>query len=222
MNTLKFFFLTLVIVISPLLAAGDETDGNDTLYVPSVKLGFDVSGFARKLVEPETLTAELSVDYEWQEYIFGVVEAGMLTVDVEKQSHTYQTEGRFIRAGVDFNIFKPPGHSSQEGIFVSGRYGYGTLEQRAPYILIHDPFWGDYETSIESDRYRAHWLEAGIGLKTELWRNLFLGWSLRGRLLLAGTSDPDMEPYFIGGFGKNGGSTSLMLHYSIYYRVPFR
>ena len=198
-----------------------ETE-NDTLFTPAVRIGIDVSGFARHLIEPETLTGEITLDMEWRKSHFLVLEGGLLNVNVEKESHHYQADGFFLRLGADFNILERSPENPNDVLLASLRYGYGKLDHEAPYIIIPDPYWGDHATAIPPESFHAHWLEAGIGLKTEIWGNLFLGWSLRGRLMLASSSDPEMEPYYIGGFGKSGSNTRLSLLYSISYRIPLR
>ncbi len=217
MSILRYILLILITAKSSVLFAQ-----NDTIYHPALRIGFDVSGPARQLVEPETSTMELSLDYEWMENFFAVLEAGILNVQIEKESHIYQADGKFFRAGADFNLLGPQPGSLNDLVLISLRYGFSTMDHKAPYILIPDPFWGDHRSSLSPEKFRAHWLEAGLGLKTELFRNLFIGWGLRGRLLLSKTREPEMEPYFIGGFGKSNNNTSLMLHYHIAYRIPFR
>ncbi len=217
MNILKYLFLIPFLLTSSGLAAE-----NDTLFTPSVRLGVDLSGFARHMVEPETLTGEVSLDVEWRKSHFAVIEAGLLQVDVEQETHRYQADGYFIRMGADFNILERNPEYPNDLLLASIRYGYSNLTHESPFIVIPDPYWGDHHTAVPGERYHAHWLEAGIGMKTEIWRQIFLGWSLRGRLLLTSTSDPEMEPYFIGGYGQSGSNTRLSLHYSIMYRIPLR
>lgn len=219
MNIFKYLFLIPFLAISQ---PGMTEEAHDTLFVPSVRIGVDVSGFARHLIEPESITGEVTLDVEWRKSHFFVIEGGMLEVDVEKETHVYQADGYFIRMGADFNILERNPDSPNDVLLVSVRYGYGKLEHEAPFIMLPSPYWGGLETAIPPETYQAHWLEAGIGIKTEIWRNLFLGWSLRGRLMLSDTSSPAMDPYFISGFGKSDNNTSLSLHYQIMYRLPLR
>lgn len=215
MNILKYIFLTLALSSISLIAAAQ----NDTIFRPAARLGLDVSGFARHLIEAETLPVELSFDYEWRKNYFAAAEAGWLNVDVNRETHRYNAQGYFFRTGIDIGILGGDVRNPNDHVLISVRYGYGRLRQEAPYILISDGYWGDYETSVDPETYQAHWLEAGLGMKTSIWKNLFLGWSLRGRVRVAATSDPNMEPYFISGYGRSN-NAALMLHYSIYYRFP--
>ncbi len=218
MNTLKHFFLLLMMVgySLPLLSA------NDSLFVPSIRLGLDVSGLARHLIEPEQIGAGVTADIEWHKNHFVALEAGFTSVDVERESHQYKSDGFFFRLGPDFNVLGRGDHNPNDLVLLSLRYGYGRLEQEAPFILISDPYWGDYEDAIGSESISAHWLEAGLGLKTEVFTHFFMGWALRGRLLLSRSGGTGMDPYIISGFGKHNGSTNLTLHYHLMYRIPLR
>ncbi len=215
MNILKYIFLILALLSTSIAVPAQ----NDTIFKPAVRLGLDVSGFARQLIEAEMLPVEISFDYEWRQNYFAAVEAGWLNVDVNRDTHRYNAQGYFFRTGIDIGILGGEASNPNDHVLLSVRYGYGRLSQEAPYILISDGYWGDYETSVDPETYHAHWLEVGLGIKTSIWSNLFLGWSLRGRVRVASTSDPNMEPYFISGYGRSN-NAALMLHYSIYYRFP--
>lgn len=211
------------ILLLPLALISLQVQGSsDTLFRPALRIGLDVGGFARKFVEPEVMMSEVSADVEWRRGFFAAAEFGLLHIDVEKETHRYQARGNFFRLGSDFNILERNPQSKHDVLLLSVRYGFGWMEHEAPFIIISDPFWGDYESLVESEKYRAHWLEAGFGLRTELWNNIFVGWSLRGHLLISRTREAEMEPHFISGFGRTNGSTSLLLHYQIMYRIPLR
>lgn len=215
MNILRYIFLILVLSATNSLAAAEQ----DTLFSPSIRIGADLSGFVRNIWERETLPVEFSVDFEWRKNHFIAAEAGWLNVEVAKETHEYTAGGYFFRAGADFNILERSPEHPNDVLLLSLRYGFGKLDHEAPNIIISDPLWGDYQTGIDAETYSAHWLEAGIGMKSEIFSNVFLGWSLRGRLRVSSTSDPGMEPYRISGFGKSQ-NTTLTFHYSILYRFP--
>jgi hypothetical protein len=191
----------------------------DTLvFRPTVSLGYDLSGLARNYFEPEVMVHGISGSFEWQPNWFAAIEAGNLDVAIARETHNYDARGLFFRAGVNYNLLQKNPSMKGEEIFLSFRYGFGTLSHEAPRIIINDPYWGSVEGAFEAARYSAHWAEIGGGLKTKLFWNLYLGWDLRIRLMLARKPGSDMDPYYISGFGKNDGNTSVMLHYSLFYK----
>ena len=215
-NISKYFFI-LILAISP----GVKAQEAETLvFRQNVSLGYDVSGFARKLIEPEVFMHGISAGFEWRPNWTASLELGTLGIDVQRDSHQYLASGFFVRSGVNYNLLQKTSMPGEE-LFVSFRYGFGSLAHEAPNISIIDPYWGSLETSLDPARYSAHWAEIGGGLKTRLFWNIYIGWDLRIRLKLARSSDIEMEPYYISGFGKGKNNSVVMLHYSVYYKFPF-
>lgn len=197
-------------------ARGQERD--TLVFRPTFSLGYDLSGLARNYFEPEVLMQHISASYEWQPNWFAALEAGNMDVTVERETHNYHSQGLFFRAGVNYNLLQKSPAMKGEEIFLAFRYGFGWLTHEAPRIIITEPYWGSVEEAFESAGYSAHWAEIGGGLKTKLFWNIYLGWDLRIRLMLARNPGSEMEPYYISGFGKNNGNTAVMLHYSLFYK----
>ena len=213
-NISKYCFI--LILIFSLEARAQE--GDTLVFRPTFSLGYDLSGLARNYFEPEVLMQHVSASYEWQPHLFANIEAGNLDVAVARETHNYEARGVFLRAGVNYNLFQKNQAMKGEEIFLAIRYGFGWLTHEAPRIIINQPYWGSVETSFEAAPFSAHWAEIGGGLKTKLFWNFYLGWDLRIRLMLARNPGSDMSPYYISGFGKNDGNTSVMLHYSLFYK----
>lgn len=215
MNISKYFCLILILINSMLLQANEV---EDTLFRWSARVGFDLSGPARLYLEPEVQSWEMVADIEWRANWYAVVEAGFMGIDVERPRHQYQASGSFFRVGINHNLMQK--YDSKEiGIgYALFRYGVGTLQHNAPGISIESPYWGDYETAVDTEPLYAHWLEIGGGLTTKLIGRVYAGWSLRTRLLLKRTENTAMDPYYISGFGRNQDQMPVMIHFHILYR----
>lgn len=213
MKILNYFILLLLLPVSQMLSGQ-----SDTLFSPSFRFGADVSGLVRYYFEPETMSYEFSADYEWKHNWFAAAEAGMLNINIQRETHNYQANGYFLRTGVDYNLLKNTTISRIGIVYASLRYGYGLLNHKAPGITISMPYWDDYHTGISAETIHAHWLETGGGLKTRLAGNFYIGWSLRARFLLYRSASPGIDPYYLSGFGKMKSNPSVMVHYYIYYQ----
>lgn len=216
-NISKYIFL-LALAIS---TAAQAQDPDPVVFRPGLSLGYDVSGIARRLIEPQVFMHGISAGYEWQPNWTASAELGTLNIDIRKETHHYLASGFFLRGGVNYNLLQKRATMPGEELYISVRYGYGNLTHQAPYILINDPYWGPFETLKQQASFVAHWAEIGGGLKTKLFWNIFIGWDLRVRMKLSSHSDNDMEPYYISGFGKEKNNSAIMLHYSVYYKFPF-
>lgn len=217
MNILRYIFLLLpCLFLSPQLAAQQ-----DTTFRPSVTIGLELSNFARQWLEPETRQMEASLSWEWRENWFFSFEGGSLDIGIERPTHDYSSRGWFLRAGFDYNLFERSARNLHDLILFHFRYGYGQLDHSSSKILLGNPYWGQYQTFLDNELFQAHWLEVGAGIRARVLANFYMGWSIRGRLILSRTADPAMSPYIISGFGPNANNTRAMINYSIYYRFPY-
>jgi hypothetical protein len=83
-------------------------------------------------------------------------------------------------------------------------------------------YWGIAPTlNIGNTHAFAQWVEIGTGVKVEVFKNIYLGWSLRGRMLLSKTMGQNgVFPYIIPGYGQGENSSNFGVNYSIYYQIP--
>lgn len=204
-----------------LISLTAKAEEPDSLHFrPTLSLGYDLSGLARNLLEPDVFMHGFSAAYEWQPNWFAALEAGTMRADIERETHNYDASGVFFRAGINYNLFQNKAGMEGEEIFLSVRYGYGTLSHEAPRIVINNPYWGPSSFTMERENYSAHWGEIGGGLKARLFWNIYLGWDVRIRFILAQTKDAAMSPYYISGYGRGKNNSAVMLHYSVYYKFP--
>lgn len=85
-----------------------------------------------------------------------------------------------------------------------------------------DPTWGFPEIpfSYEGVKTTATWAELLAGIKVNVYKNFYMGWSLRYRIRMNMKKTEHTEPWYIPGFGKNN-STNLGVTYSLIYKLPF-
>lgn len=199
---------------------------NDTLVKavpvkPFIRIGVDVSAIGRQLVEKEVQQFEISLDSEVIRNWLATTEFGFLKVDSEEPLFSYSAQGYFFRAGMDYNLLNRPSSSHNDLVQLGVRYAYGYLEQEAPFYYITDPYWGDHMGAVGANSFHMHWLEFAGGVKVEVFRNIFVAWSLRTRVRLSETKDPLLTPYYISGFGHGKRNAPIMVHYSVLYRLGF-
>lgn len=202
-------------MVCSLYSKGDT----DTLFHPSARVGIDLSGFARNLLEPETISYEFSADLEWRQNWFAAIETGFLAIDITKDTHNYAAGGYFLRTGIDYNVLRNNAQERAGIVYGLLRYGFGYTNHEAPEITISNPYWGDINTAIPKEDIWSHWFELGGGIKTRLAGNIYMGWTLRARFLIYKSSPLSMEPYYLAGFGKYNDKPSVMVHYYIYYKL---
>ena len=186
-------------------------------------LGIDVAGLAGKALGNDVTSSEVIVTANLKNRFFTVAEIGYGTIDTtdEETSIHYKTSAPYFRVGVDYNVFyrKPylPGYFT-----VGLRYGFSSFKYDVKAPDLTDPNWGhtSVPVSYEGVKSNAGWAELVVGMKTNVCKGFYMGFSVRYRSRLSLTKHENSEPYYIPGFGK-GGKTNFGITYNLIYKLPF-
>jgi hypothetical protein len=178
----------------------------------------DLSAIGRQFVEPEVQQIDFSLDSEVYLNWFAVLEGGYMRVASNREQFEYNASGFFLRTGVDYNLLGRTQAIPNDLVVLGIRYALGNLTHQSPVFQISNPYWGDFSGIVEENNYTLHWLELSAGIKSEIIRNIFIGWNLKTRVRLSETRDPILQPYYIGGFGHGKRRAPVMIHFSVYYK----
>ncbi len=217
----RYIFSIIFVLITILPGFSQEEKAKEKFRIKGPRFGFDLSRLTLYYFEPERTVFEFSLDYEIKRNYYPVVEFGLQEINLEKPTYNYQSEGYYIRLGMDYNFQKNLSIDQYEMVFFGFRYGFSSQNHSADNIIIENEYWGDYfAESVPQSTFYGHWIELAGGIRAELFRNVFIGWSVRGRLMLVKSKKPIMQSYYIPGFGKGSKRVSLGFNYSIYFRIP--
>jgi len=194
--------------------------GQDTLRTYGPRFGLDLARFAFILADPSEIGAEASVDFEILRNLYPVFELGYNSISESEEYFKYSAGGIYGRAGFDYNFLKLKDRSQHHTFTIGARYGLSVFSHSAEDIYIQNAYWGDYVSNSYEKDLRGHWVELVGGIKAELVPNLFLGWSLRYKILLNPDMDPLVAPELVPGFGTGGEDRSFGISYSIFYKIP--
>jgi hypothetical protein len=105
---------------------------------------------------------------------------------------------------------------------LSLRYGFTSFSYDVDAPTMKDPTWGFPEIPFSYDGIKTTvtWAELLAGIKVNVYKNFYMGWSLRYRIRMNIKKAEHTEPWYIPGFGKNN-STNLGVTYSLIYKLPF-
>jgi len=68
----------------------------------------------------------------------------------------------------------------------------------------------------------AHYIEVAPGVKTEVFKNFSMGWTIRLKLLLSGGGGKHLKPISVPGYGNGGRMTNAGISYFIVWNIPYR
>lgn len=187
-----------------------------------IYLSTDVFGFIYPLfVKDKYYSAEVSATLNLKNRFFPVVEAGIGYTDIVSQLYEigYNTHAPYYRIGMDYNMQYENGKPNY--IYLGGRIGYTSFRYNVNAPPLQDPIWGDEAPVQFSDvACRAIWAEAVGGVRAEIVKNVYMGWSLRYKYPIHKGPIVHGGPWYIPGFGA-GNKGVFGATYSITYYLNF-
>lgn len=215
-----FFRFSILLAFINLPGQAQFTDHHDSiLWIRSIRFGCDISRFVLTAFTPGQNGFEVSSDIRLTPTFYPTIELGTEQVRFKDSLIKQTSSGQYMRIGFDINMRNYVKDFSPNMIFFGLRYGISNVNYQINHYTIYDTIWGNYSGSIGNMNAKAQWIEAAAGVRVEVFKNIFLGWSLRGRILLTPRNSP--YPYIIPGYGSGENTTNVGINYSIYYQIPF-
>jgi len=201
----------------PDVPAAMQSDIPDaTGYFPGLRIGVNVSRPIWTFAEPAKFGLEAVADFNMGPEYFVVAESGFSIRDLNEPDYQLKERGMFLRFGADRNFYK----QFNDVVGVGARLGFALFTRGAPFISVEPGYWGDYKGSLPEETFFRQWFEVVLVLKTEIFSNVFMGWNLRGKLLLFDKGDKYMSERYIPGFGTGTVNSAAGFDFYIYYRIP--
>jgi hypothetical protein len=191
----------------------------DTKY--GFRVGLDLSRIPMHYLNPYRTDLEIHTDVRVDSDLYVALDGGWNRTRLDnKPVFQYNSQGVFLKAGVDYNLMKRKFPAEANLLYLGFRYGIARMQRQIPAYQVNDPYWGDFEGHFSSKTLLPQWAELLVGIKAEVLNNLFVGWSLHTRILITQNLDPQVRPYLIPGFGKATTNAVFDMSYEVSYRIP--
>lgn len=200
---------------------------DEEIYVPvkekepiklkGITLGANIGRFADYIFKPERESYEGSLSINLSNKYFGVIEGGYSEIDLVHNKYNYISYGSFARIGIESNMLKK---YPSDFLGIGLKLGRAEFRHQATNVLINAPRW-ESNINIPKLEYITYWVEASLGVKGEVFKNVYLGWSGIVRVKVSGGEDSNFLIYDIPGFGNGTKTINLGINYYIYYQIPF-
>lgn len=191
-----------------------------------LRIGGDVGKLIRSFVDDDYTGFEVAADFRLKKRLYL---AGELGIEEKQNTTNYldvTTSGSYLKGGIDYNLYQN-WLDMDNMIYVGFRVGASTFSQNLNSYSIYstDPYWSPQFTSTNAQEFNgltAFWGEIVLGMKTELFNNLFLGLNVQLKVLASQTEPNNFENIYIPGFGKTYDSSGIGAGYSytLSYRIP--
>jgi len=167
-----------------------------------------------------TYSLEGGVQFDLKHKYFPIVEIGMAGADkLTADNVGFKTDALFGRIGLDFNLIKSKENSKRtNNLFLLGaRLGTTKFNYDITNLLITDEYWGGNEMKNYSNQSTTRiWYEVVAGVRVEIIKNIFMGWTVRNSHLIGQDAEGDVAPWYIPGYGKNI-SSNWSINYTLGY-----
>lgn len=187
-----------------------------------IRVGMDVSRpFQSLWNKGDRYGTEFSADVEVLPNLFTVAELGWDQFEINHDYVSYTSSGTYLRVGWDYNFLPAESPKDRDILYGGLRYGFCVGKQRVSSYRFEN-YWETEVGAFPSQSYTSHWIEFVLGMKGEIFHNIFMGWSIRGKVMMA-QKEFEMPPvYFTAGYGNADSSFSFDFTYSLFYNLPFR
>ena len=206
-----------------------------------IRVGIDLSRLLISTLNDDYTGLELLGDYRLTNKLYVAAELGNEKNTKQEDLYNFTTSGSYVKLGVDYNTYGN-WYGMNNAIHVGGRYAMSSFSQTLNNYRIFDAnrYWTDPDYQIDPDPgaindfavgsdipqeysgLNASWIEAVLGIKAELFANIYLGASVRIGYLISNKEPDNFRNLWIPGFNKvtDGSNFGVGYNYSISYFLP--
>lgn len=238
---LKYFISTCFILCYFLGQAQSkpiDTKPKDTVVYKQpygLRVGVDLSRPLISVLNDDFTGLEFVGDYRLSLKYYLAAELGNEKRTRQEDAYNFTTTGSYIKVGFDYNTYAN-WYGEQNMIYAGARVAFGTFNHTINNAQIFntnrywspDGFADSGNGPIELDTRTATWIEAVLGIKAELFANIYLGASLRLGVLIPNKNkklkeNEEFTNLYIPGFNKvtDNSIFGLGYNFSISYFLPF-
>ena len=226
-NTYRYFFSVMFVCCAFSIVNGQESgklqnDSTKKFVLNSVRIELDVSPVLTTFLNRgEIFQYEAAVQTEINKRFYPVFELGFAGANREATSGiTFQGDALFYRIGMDFNLIKSKNaHNRFNNFFLVGaRLGYSYLNYDLLNIDVSDNYRGIIQHKDVQQSSSHIWFEITAGIRVEIFKNIYTGWTVRTKNLLSQSLPGSFKPWYIPGYGINGDESVWGFNYLIGYK----
>ena len=191
-----------------------------------LRIGGDIGKIARSFLDDDYSGFEVMADYRLKEKLYIAGELGFEEKNTITDYLNITTTGSYFKGGIDFNMYEN-WLNMDNMIYAGFRVGASSFSHDLNSFTVYsqDQYWGPQLTSNNTQEIKgltAFWAEIILGMKIELFNNLYLGVNVQLKVKVSETIPSNFENVYIPGFGKTYDSGNIGAGYSYFlsYRIP--
>jgi hypothetical protein len=184
-----------------------------------LRLGVDLSRPVMNMLVKSRHSYEFIVDYSLPKELYLVAEGGFGGSDINYPDLKYTSTNTFVKFGVERSMLQRMFPEDWDLLFVGIRYGMAFIRRKEAIFTTNDQFWGTTTGTIPAKNITGHWAELTAGLRVELFKGIFTGYTIRGKFLLNQGPFRELPPAYVAGYGKGEKNTVFDFNFYLQYAL---
>ncbi|TDP01343.1 DUF6048 family protein [Flavobacterium sp. 245] len=190
-----------------------------------LRVGVDLYKLTRGFYDKDYKGIEFVGDWRLTKKYYLAAELGFEDKTTDDDRLNSSATGTYIKGGFDYNLYQ--NWLDMENLITIGlRGGFSTFSQELNSYKIYNPnpYWGEQPAITEHQKYNgltAGWIEVVMGVKAKVFNNVFVGFGVQLKMLVANTKPDNFDNLYIPGFNRTyDGSFGIGFNYTVSYFIP--
>ncbi len=191
-----------------------------------LRVGVDTGKIIRSFLDDDYTGFEVMADFRYSNRMYIAGELGIEEKNTVNDYLNVTTKGTYIKGGIDYNLYQN-WLDMDNMVYTGFRLGASSFSHTLNSFQTYstNQYWAPQLTSDASQDFNgltAVWLELIVGIKAEIFKNLYLGLNVQLKALVTEKVPANFENIYIPGFNKTYDSSAIGAGYgySISYRIP--
>ncbi len=219
-NSLRILIVQLLFLGALTLhSQGLTTDKPPRDFRPSIlKLSYDVIPFGVSLASDKLTRQGFQAAIDFDQFFFAI-EYGT-EKSVRGDGFNYINEGYHFSFGPEINMLK--NSTNGNALNFGFRYGQANFNDALSFTQTDDGFFQAREVNVSNPDLVARWLELTLGIQANVWKNLYLGYTVRYKVFRNVTGIEEFAPYDVPGFGLYEDNNGVRFNFYVGWAIPLR
>ena len=226
-HTSKFTFSIALILLSFLVNAQQKKTDSIPPKIEKfgIRFGADIFKLTRSFYDKNYKGIEFVGDYRLTKNYYLAAELGNENKTTEDDRLNTTAKGTYIKVGFDYNSYEN-WLDMRNMVFIGLRYGASTFSQQLNSYKLYNTstYFPEAPTVVSGDKFNglsAQWFEVVVGMKAEVLKNIYVGFSVRMNKILSNTKPENFDNLYIPGFNRTyNGDFGVGFNYTVSYFLP--
>ena len=228
------YSISLLLVLCFSLSTYAQNDSisstiNDSIKIKEkygLRIGFDAGKLIRSFADEDYSGFEVIADFRLKKRLYIAGEIGIEEKNTISDYLDITTKGTYIKGGLDYNFYQN-WLDMDNMIYGGARIGASSFSQTLNRYTIYNTnqYWQPPYSSNQPQEFgglTALWIEILIGIKAEIFSNLYIGLNAQLKANISQTEPNNFTNVYIPGFHKTYDASRIGVGYgyTISYRIP--